>query len=252
MDWLIRALWPLRFRGKKRLLSRLVPKAGIRTAHVFGVPVELDLADVIQREMYLGCFEPHETRVVSRLLRPGMTFVDAGANAGWFTFLAASRVGPTGRVLAVEPDPVLAEKLRVAVRPHIKVFGCALGRAAGTLTLSIPPPGNRSPTLAPVAGWESVAVPVRTLDELLDVERVGTVDLLKLDVEGAEAEILAGAARTLPHVRAVLCEFNTYWLGQLGTSPEALWRTLLGAGFRPAAPKPTFGPGSVETVFLVR
>ena len=253
-------MWGLRFRGKGRLLSPLVPRNGTRAAHVFGTRIDLDLSDPIHREMYLGSFERGETARVRSALRPGMTFVDVGANAGYFTYLAAERVGASGRVISAEPDPVLFAKLTAAVAAnglaHVTPLNIALGREAGELPLSVPPSawGNRTPTLAGADGWDQVRVPVRTLDEVLDEYRVAAVDVLKLDVEGYEGEVLAGAGRSLAagRVRAVLCEFNTYWLGRVGTTPDAVWESLLGHGFRPVVPKPTFGPGVVVTVFFTR
>jgi FkbM family methyltransferase len=240
LDWLVRALWGLRFRGKMRLLSPLVLRTGLRSSRVFGTRLELDLADYIQRMIYLGCFEPEETRFVRGYLQSGMTFVDVGANAGYFSYLAASRVGQGGRVLAVEPDPLLFAKLNAAVCENalrcVTSLNVGLGRKTGEVGLFVPPPthGNRSPTMTPVPGWQEVHVPIRTLDDILDEHGVAAIDLLKLDVEGFEAEVLAGAAKTLAarRVRAVLCEFNRYWLGQQGTTPERLRQSLLDHGFR--------------------
>ena len=260
MDRLIRALWNVRFRGKVRLLSRLVPRTGIRSAHVFGTRLELDLADYVQRMMYLGCFEREETATVIRHLRPGMTFVDVGANAGYFTYLAAARVGITGRVCSIEPDPVLFKKLAGAVAENdlkcVAVRNVALGREPGELPLFVPPTAhaNRAPTMTPVPGWEEVRVIVCTLDYMLDDSGIATVDLLKIDVEGYEAEVLAGAMRAFGEgrVRAVLCEFNDYWLRQQGTTPAALWQTFVAKGFRAAHPMPDFPAGSTVNAFFTR
>ena len=118
MDWLIRLLWRFQFRGKMRLFTRFIPRSGERVANVFGTRASLDLGDLIQRLVYLGCYEPEETEVVSSYLRPGMTFVDGGANVGYFTCLAASLVGPTGRLVAIEPDPVLFNRLERTIREN--------------------------------------------------------------------------------------------------------------------------------------
>ena len=76
----------------------------MRSARVFGLQFELDLADWIQRSIYFGTYEPLETRLVAAFLKPGMTVVDIGANIGYYTALAASKVGPEGRIYAIEPD----------------------------------------------------------------------------------------------------------------------------------------------------
>jgi FkbM family methyltransferase len=249
MNLLFRALRPINFRGKYRLLDRLLPRSGTRTANLFGVRVRCDLSDLIQRQMYLGCYEPQETRTVRHLLRPGMTFVDAGANAGHFTLLAASLVGPYGRVLAFEPDPTLAEQLAAIAPPNTRVFAHALGRDFATKTLSIPPAsfGNRDPVLVELPGHEHIRVKVAPLDATFD----GKVDLLKLDVEGHEAEVIAGAARLLAagRIRAVLCEFNDHWLRTRGTTPDCLWDTLLDHGLAPDRPRPRFAERIITVLF---
>src|SRR5436190_21982560 len=102
LDSLIAVLRPIPFR-KFRLLNPLVPTRGFRRAKIFGASMELDLADIIQRQIYLGCYEPDCTRWAKRALRPGGVMIDVGANVGYFTALAAARVGLAGRVFAIEP-----------------------------------------------------------------------------------------------------------------------------------------------------
>jgi len=257
---IVRTLWHRRFRGKVRLLSPLVPASGTRTARVFGATVALDLSDYVQRMMYLGCFEREETSLVRRYLKPGMTVVDVGANAGYYSYLAASLVGPTGRVIAIEPDPVHAQSLAAAIRANalanVVLLNVGLGRESGELALHIPPDGhaNRAATMTPVPGWTPITVPVRPLDELLPELAVSTIHLLKLDVEGFEGEVLRGASATLMalHVAAILCEFNTYWLRQHDCDPEELWAFIEGHGFRADRPRPRFTPHGVVNAFFVR
>ena len=80
LESLISALRPFQFKGKARLLGPWTPRSGMRVTVINGYRVELDLIDHIQRMMYLGAYERWETGVVRRLLRPGMCFVDVGAN----------------------------------------------------------------------------------------------------------------------------------------------------------------------------
>ena len=79
----------------------------------YGAELVLPLGDYNGRHLYFhGVYEPHVTGLVSRLLRPGEVALDVGANNGYFTALFACRVGPEGRVHAVEANPVLADRLR--------------------------------------------------------------------------------------------------------------------------------------------
>lgn len=259
MDRLVRAMWNIRFRGKARLLSPLVPREGVRKARVFNTEIELDLSDWVQRMMYLGCFESPETKLLLNYLQPGMTFVDVGANCGYFSYLAFSRLGHSGKVLAIEPDPVLFGELSATIRENhhseITALNIGLGSQPGDLYLYIPPASfaNRTPTMTHVDGWEKTLVPIRTLDDVLDKAQIQQVDVLKLDVEGFENEVLTGGMGALKagRIRSILCEFNSYWLSRNGTSSDQLWQTLLELGFRPEAPKPEFTPSTLVTEFFI-
>ena len=76
-------------------------------------------------------------------------------------------------------------------------------------------------------------VPVRTIDECVREWNIDRIDLMKIDVEGYEPEVFAGAARTLADgkIKAVLCEFNAHWLARAGTSSREVYRGLLDKGF---------------------
>lgn len=255
---LIDTLRPYHFRGKLKLLGGIAPRSGERTARVFGYDVRLDLSETIQRWIYLGAFEPQETAAVRRRLKPGMTFLDVGANVGYFSLLAASRVGREGRVFSVEPSPYAYERLAATVRANglsqVRTFRMGLSSAEGELPLYVPPAsdGFHSPSMA--AGWETtVTVPVRRLDDCLDEWGVETVDLMKLDVEGHEPHVLEGAAGSLAagRIRAVLVEFNDHWLREQGSTPRALHDTLVRAGFVDSEGDPAFAPGGCETRLLL-
>jgi FkbM family methyltransferase len=257
---LIDILRPHHFRGKLRLLDKVVPHTGKRAARVFGARVELDLTDAIQRWIYMGVFEPEETAIVRTWLHPGMTFLDVGANVGYFTLLAASRVGVSGRVHAIEPSPYAfgraADTVSANALHMVRLHQLGLSDTEGELTLYVQADGSgfHSPSMSPEIGGEPVAVAVRRLDDLLDEAGIDTVDLMKLDVEGHELHVLRGGRSALEsgRVRAVLCEFNEHWLRAQGESSRALYDALLAAGFqdRKTTP-PEFGPGTFETRFFV-
>jgi FkbM family methyltransferase len=196
----------------------------------------LDISEHIQRMIYLGAYERWETRTVRRHLRPGMTVIDVGANVGYFTLLAARQVGSWGRVIAVEPSAPAADRLATTVRENglgqVHLLRCGLGRASGRGVLSEPSLQNHTPSMVGSHGRSGVIVSLRTLDEVADSYSVGQVDLLKVDVEGYEPEVFAGASRLLAErrIRAILCEFNEPWLVQAGTTGEAVYRSLLAYG----------------------
>lgn len=170
--------------------------------------IRLRLDDVVDRAIYLyGLHEYRAARAFCRLLHEGAVVVDAGAHVGQYTLLAARRVGPGGKVYAFEPLPDTRRRLRenVALNDfnNVAVVGAALSDRDGTTRIAAGELGNTgSAALVDEGGIE---VECRRLDTVVP-ERV---DVLKLDVEGYEAEVLAGAERTLAASRpAVLFEVN--------------------------------------------
>lgn len=228
---------PFYFRGKGRLLNRIGPHSGVRSCTVFGVTFIVDLADEIQRQIYFGTFAPRETRIIRAHLRSGMTFVDVGANVGYFTALAAGLVGPKGRVVAFEPSPYAFEKLRHMVDSnglkHVTVVGAGLSDRVDRLNLYLGVGSrNHTPTMVPHENATVVEVPVQTLDSAAEEIGVDRIDLIKIDVEGHESRVLGGAQTLLRErrIRMALCEFNEYWLNKAGSSSECLQALMADGG----------------------
>lgn len=156
--------------------------------------------------IYCGLHEYVDMRFVLDTLNPGNLFVDIGANAGSYTVLASKVRG--ARTIAVEPDPVTVRALWRNIEVNgiadkVRVVEAALGARAGTVSFTV---GRDTINRVAQAGDENVRdVVVRTLDDVLggEVPRV-----IKIDVEGYEAEVFKGAARTLtdPRLKAVITE----------------------------------------------
>ena len=240
IDKIIKAIRPYHFKGKYRLLDLIAPNEGIRNGQVFGMRFELDLADWIQRSIYLGTYEPLETRLVAAFLKPGMTVIDIGANVGYYTALGASKVGSEGRIYAIEPDDRAFAQLATMIaenRIPAKAFHIGLGERNGVEHLyQSPDSRNNTPTMIAHNGLLPTAVvSTRRLDDCLDEWQVPRVDLLKIDVEGWEPRIFEGALRALAsgRIRAILCEFNDDWLLAGGSSAADLWNLLIGFGYYP-------------------
>jgi FkbM family methyltransferase len=220
--------------------------------------MEVDLSEYIQRHIYLGCYEPRETRWVRDWLRPGMTVIDAGANVGYFTALAASCVGTGGRVFAVEPSPYAFERLQRFLDSNHLMQACAfqagLGDFDGMRTLYWGPENarNHAPSMVQGTGEFSTEVPVWTLDRCLSDWRIDRVDLLKIDVEGFEHRILRGGLRALKgqRIKAILIEFNDWCLKKDGSSCQELYNFLVESGFADNRAKVAFRPDDVENRFL--
>jgi FkbM family methyltransferase len=139
---------------------------------------------------------------LSSLLKPGMTFLDVGANIGLHTTVAANRVGAAGRVLAIEPQKGpwvrLQENIALNNLNNVTVVRCALGSTEGSMQLfKLSDTNSGMATLAigrnerPVG---SETVDVKRLSTVAEAAGIRIFDAVKIDVEGAELDVLAGAA----------------------------------------------------------
>jgi FkbM family methyltransferase len=177
-----------------------------------------------------------DTSALRELVKEGDTFMDIGANHGAFALVASQIVGTSGRVVAVEPQPLLAEaverSLRATALGPFEVHALALGDRSGTVDLFIPL--SYSGTAGLFAGHSGthphrrVAVPLRRCDDALDWQRFPGSLFVKLDVEGSEYAFLEGAREMIRARRPVLLmELNATSMAASGTSEGAL-KTLLG------------------------
>jgi FkbM family methyltransferase len=183
-----------------------------------------------------GRFEPLSTARFRRALRAGMVVVDVGASFGLYTLIAARAVGRTGQVHAIEPCPDTCVALTSNLRRNPGLAATVHARAAGSRREQRTLYAHRNSTLnglypAPAAAVEaSLEVDVVPLDELVP----GPLDVLKIDVEGAELQVLEGARRLLadsPRLR-VLVEWNPTRLAIAGHQPLELLERLRAAGLR--------------------
>lgn len=165
--------------------------------------IELDLysAAYLTKQLLLdGAYEERP----GFLPEPGQTVVDCGAHQGLFALRAAARVGPEGRVVAVEAYPPNAALLRrnalKARAPIVVVEAAALaqnGEIVLWVTEDVSGGQTTAPDVIPTAGRRPLRVPARRLDEILAEAGVLHPDLVKVDVEGAALEALGGASRAL-------------------------------------------------------
>ncbi len=169
-----------------------------------------------------GFFDKALTGFIGSKLKPGETFVDVGANVGLYSLLAAASVGPSGRIVAIEPSPALSELLRDNVlmngfHDRIVVVSDAVGRAPGLAKLYTFTRHSGGTTLvsevaarAAATNGESAIVhetKVNTLTAILEKHLESKPNLIKIDVEGAELQVIAGAVdylATVPRLRMIV------------------------------------------------
>lgn len=181
-----------------------------------------------------GRYEPGEAELFSRIVQPGDVVVDVGANVGVYTLLAARAVGPSGRVYALEPDPRSFELLQANIGlngfENVVSLRVAVGAREGKATLARDRHNAGLHSLARanvVHPAETTEVEVVTLDGLARGQGIERVNVVKLDVQGSEADVVAGGTQLFRAKGLVV--FMEYWpagLRNCGADPSKLLRSL--------------------------
>lgn len=230
---------PLRI-AANALLRAMLPS----TCKVNGALIHLNPDDpVVSGALTLGVYENEEIAFFERMVEPKMVFVDVGANVGLYTALAMRRMSFTGKIICFEPDPASAAFLKQTISsnhngnksPQVSFHQVALSDKPGTVLLYQNPENkgdNRiySDPLCP----DAISVPSDTLDNLLEREAIEEINLIKIDVQGAEGKVVAGASGVLRKSKdcVVMTEFWPYGLTNCGSSPSAYLTMLEDLGLR--------------------
>ncbi len=225
-------------RGKWRLMRLVGPFLLVELEPALFIrPLGLSIVEVeiIRR----GMFEPETVHAFAALLAPGMTVLDVGANVGQFTLVAARRVGPSGRVHAFEPTPELAahilRNLDLNGLENVAVNAIAVSDEAGRATLHLVQPDDpgENSIVDPSPGARTLEVPTVTLDGYIAEHEVGRVDVIKIDIEGAEIPALRGAPGLLSGDESpvLVLEFHPKTLAFSGHTPDDLLGLLNSHGY---------------------
>ncbi|MBS9475706.1 FkbM family methyltransferase [Ancylobacter radicis] len=207
----------------------LVPGARLR------VPPDLRFTSV-SAFLLRDAVEP-ELHYLQKFVRPGDVFVDVGANIGLFTLKAAPHAA---RVVAVEPGEAagsqLASNIALNGFGHVTVVRKALSDAPGKAALFHNPLGDDPQAFSLLSDGSdagSELVELTTLDLLVAEQKLARVDCIKIDVEGAEGQVLAGATQTLERDRpTVIFEMNCPTLDKAGGDAAAGWNRLAALNYR--------------------
>jgi FkbM family methyltransferase len=184
---------------------------------------------------YYQSFEPATVRAFERLIRPGMIVADVGANIGYTAALAAQLVGPGGHVHAFEPSPrtlrLLQQNMATNGFDNVSIYPYVVGETARLRRFHV----TESPLTDGVAAGafahtlSTIEAEERRLDDLLD----GPLDFVKIDVEGAEVEVLRGMPALIAASPAMIvaAEWNPKAMKAAGHAPMELPEALQAAGF---------------------
>lgn len=233
--------------GKRSFWTRVVDPYFAWHSHkfvastVFGGQIAGDASDILQQYIYyFGVWEPHLTRWIGQRLAPGDTFIDVGANIGYFSLLASKLVGDSGAVVAIEASPKIFNALQGNLarnRAHnVRAVNVAVTDRKGWVRLFRGPDSNLGrTTIREECGFEfECEVEAAPLSAILQLEEAQNARLIKIDVEGAEWSVVAGMGPLLSSARTdleIVVEVQPGPLAQQGKQPEDLLRIFLEAGF---------------------
>lgn len=219
--------------GRLRSLERLLwsDNAGIVDVERFGLRWRLyQQGNVSDSRLLLrpDNFEPTEVASIVDLVTPHFTFIDIGANCGFYSLRVAHAVARfgTGRIVAIEPHPKLRQRLAFNVKlnraSEILILSCAIGDRNGAGRL-LEREGNLGETHVSEQG--SIEVTLRTLLDVVEVEKLDRIDAIKVDVEGFEDRVLDPFLRDAPDFvlpRVIVAEhhwsrnWQSDWLSRAG------------------------------------
>lgn len=191
-------------------------------------------------EVAMGWLDWNTVQWCRRLIRPGMCALDVGAHIGYYTRLFGRLVGPSGRVVAYEP---FAENFNILVKntldrvdSRLDLFNLAVAGRASRVDLFVSPGHSNHSLYSSFTGsQESVGVEAVSLDRHLASLGLTQVDLIKIDIEGAEVEALEGAAERLraQEGAAMIVELNPTALQAAGSSASELVDRIRAFGYLP-------------------
>lgn len=173
---------------------------------VRGINLRLHPSDNVGERKFLFMpqfFDPEEMRLLAEKLPADGIFVDIGANVGLYSLNAARHLGPGGRVLALEPGPEAIRRLKGNLSLNrtladITHVDCAIGDREGTMILRLDSRNLGGSSLVHDRGGEGLPVRVRPLLDVLTEKGITRIDMLKIDVEGAEDKALIPFFTTAP------------------------------------------------------
>jgi FkbM family methyltransferase len=185
----------------KRCMS--AAREGPPTVRVLGNEMVLAPTDEgISRELAAyRIHEPLSTMVLRKVLKPGMSVIDLGANIGYYTLIAADAVSSTGQVIAIEPVPENLNLLRTNLErngcTNVQLLGEAMADYQGPGTIHIAAKSNWHSLVPSKHSVDQMEVPVSTIDEVVKRCQLDRVDLIRMDIEGFEVVAVKGMYETL-------------------------------------------------------
>ncbi len=211
-----------RFRVGNWLAHRVLPKRKVLLPNIVGKPMVFDLNNIHEVSMFYDLFAEELTEIFRKTLRKNDVFFDCGANVGYFTLLGAGLVGPQGRAFSIDANPYCINRIKESCsfgdNPHVELLHGAVSGEPGEMTFNI----ANDPMYSSVSDLnqtsfatttQSITVPVQVFDDLIqkyELSATGAIRLVKIDIEGAEVDMLKGAHSMLSNQVADFLYFELH------------------------------------------
>lgn len=224
-------------------LQPFLPRIALVSLEVEGVEMKLRVPKqcALFSEVYLarGIHEEQVTLKLKNIIRKGMIVVDIGASLGYYVVFAAKLVGENGKVFAFEPNPLtyklLQENIALNQLNNVAPIQKAISNGGGTTKLWLAQNIEAGNILRRRNRSESIVVETTSLDEFFEVYGLPSIDILIMDIEGAEVLALQGMNQVMEnnaHLQMIM-EFHPHRILAAQRSSEELWAALQKNGFWP-------------------
>jgi FkbM family methyltransferase len=230
----------LRPKPLRKLANRILLKIIPSQVNVENCTLYLNPNDpVLSPAVALGVYENYERELFRQFCRPGGTVLDIGANVGLYTVAAASLVGGTGTVIAIEPHPESFRQMQKTIQANgltqVRAYNVAAGDRKRPINLFLTDDNQADSRVYDAGrGRRKITVQMVDIDGLLADLGIASVQLIKMDIQGAESLALQGLLRTLAASQQVVI-FTEFWpwgIEQTGASAADFLRQLAADGFR--------------------
>ena len=202
---------------------------------VKGLKWNLNLSEVIDSAIYFyGYFEHHSTKVVYNVVKKNMVVFDIGANIGYYTLLCSSLVGENGKVYAFEPMSEAMNRIKEHCRIN-SIRNVVLERKALAEITKPKQPVSFQYSYSIVGGDSkpnTEYVDFISLDDYVTINRIPSIDFMKIDVDGYEYKVISGGKNAIKRFKPlILIELGKYTLKNVGDSLEELVGLLHSLGY---------------------